>query len=111
MEVELNQRAPPSPSKAGGMILYFLRVQNHLKIGIRDSFERRLDAIRRGNSHEPVEMVATFSGDREAISQLKRDIHSELESSRIHHEWFEWTPDAEAVIARLDSQFNPEEFQ
>jgi hypothetical protein len=89
------------------MTLYFFRVQNHLKIGISDSFEKRLDAIRRGNSHEPVEVVATFSGDSETIAQPERDIHSELDSSCIHHEWFEWTPQAEAVIARLHCQLNP----
>lgn len=46
------------------MILYFLRCQDHLKVGVSDEFDRRLDAIRRGNSHQPIEVVVIFSGDR-----------------------------------------------
>jgi hypothetical protein len=93
------------------MTLYFLRApNNHLKVGISDNFPNRLDQIRRGNSHEPIEVVQTFSADRETIVQLERDIHAELDSSRLHHEWFEWNEQAEAVISRLMRQFYPERY-
>jgi hypothetical protein len=92
------------------MTLYFLRSLNVVKVGIATDFASRLDAIRRGNFH-PVEVLRSYGHwDAEYIKQLEREIHSELKSVNAHHEFFENGPEVEAIIARLDREFNLEQF-
>jgi hypothetical protein len=81
-----------------------------VKVGIATDFASRLDAIRRGTFH-PVEVLRAYSHwDADYIKQLEREIHSELKSVNAHHEFFEMGPEVEAIIARLDRDFNPEKY-
>jgi hypothetical protein len=92
------------------MTIYFLRCLNVVKVGIASDFASRLDAIRRGNFH-PIEVLRAYTHwDAEYTKQLEREIHSELKSVNAHHEFFEMGPEDEAIIARLDRDFNPERF-
>jgi T5orf172 domain len=93
------------------MYLYFLRSQNVVKVGIASDFASRLDAIRRGNFHHPIEVLRSYGHwDAEYIKQLEREIHKELSGVCEHNEFFSDGPEVRTVIDRLDRQFHPERF-
>ena len=60
------RKSSMEPSTSGDLIyLYFLRSQNVVKVGIASDFASRLDAIRRGNFHHPIEFCGvTGTGAR-----------------------------------------------
>jgi T5orf172 domain len=93
------------------MTLYFLRCLNVVKVGIATDFASRLEAIRRGNFHDPIEVLRTYGHwDSSWIKQLEREAHAELKNVNAHHEFFHDGPEVRALIDRLDHEFNPEIF-
>jgi hypothetical protein len=93
-------------STGGGlMYLYLLKSLDIVKVGIATDFASRLDAIRRGNFH-PIEVLRVYSHwDSDYIRQLEREIHKELSGVCEHNEFFYDCSEVQAVIERLDREF------
>jgi hypothetical protein len=92
------------------LTLYFVqaRPSNLIKVGITQYWDNRLSAIRRGNS-EHVEVLKIFHGSDDEIRELEKELHLELAGSNDHHEWFQLSDsELQAVLDRLERQFNPE---
>ena len=84
-------RDQPPPWK-----VYFLRPvgrRGPIKIGCSRWPEDRLEAYTRW-SPTPLEIAATIEADQ----KIERLLHAAFRPFRLHHEWFAWSPELEALL-------------
>ena len=79
-------------------VVYFIQMKHShcVKIGVAQDVAIRLRGLQSGNP-EPLRLLCTFPGEHEH----ERLLHSALEATRLHGEWFSWSERLERVIEAL----------
>ena len=69
--------------------LYIVRSGEYfIKIGIAGDVDKRIKALQIGNP-ELLQLWAAFKSTRSFVKELEEYMHEELESWKVHGEWFE----------------------
>jgi hypothetical protein len=83
--------------------IYFVGCQDMVKIGYTIDIEKRFVAMLT-SSPLPLSLLASMPGGPQAEAEL----HERFRALWRHGEWYQRTPDIDAVIAAAETQYGPE---
>jgi hypothetical protein len=76
-------------------MIYFIETQGHVKIGYSNDPQRRFNNLTVGCPTKCT-LIAVIEGDMAD----EKDIHERFKANRIRGEWFEFTPEINAFMAK-----------
>lgn len=86
-------------------VLYILKANDAIKIGITNNLNSRISSIQTGNPIKIIKYLTLISDCRKTIQLIEQTLHVRFKAYRLNGEWFNYHKDIDGHILRVLTEY------